>query len=345
MVRGRAERSRRRFLQGSLALAGLGLLPGCGLLPSGSQPGRTVRRIGFLSGSSPAANLARVEAFRASLRELGYVEGDSVVLEYRYGEGKPGRVNELAAELVRLPVDVILAAAPTATRAAKEATPTIPIVMAYDHDPVGSGFAASLAHPGGNITGLTSLAPGISGKQLELLKEIVPGLTRVAVLGTSATAGYAHLAVDPRSKEVERDAGALGVQLRYFDVPGLQDIGPAFEEARNGQADAALMLASPILEADRTMVVDLAAQHRLPTMYHVAEFVEAGGLACYGASFIDMYRRTATYVDKILKGARPADLPIEQPTKFDLVINLKTAQALGLTIPHSVLQRATQVIQ
>ena len=336
--------SRRRFLRGGLALAGLGLMSGCGLVPK-AQPAARVPRVGFLSASSPSANLARVEAFRLGLRDLGYVEGVDVVLEYRYAEGTLDRVRELADELVRLKVEAILSAAPSPTRAAKGATATIPIVMAYDTDPVGNGFVASLAHPGGNITGLTSLAPGISGKQLQLLKEIVPGLSRVAVLGTSSPPAYPPLALDPRSREIDLAAGALGVGLQYVDVRGFEDIEPAFGEARSGHADAAVMFASPIFEADRTRIADLAAQHRLPTIYHASEFVGAGGLVAYGVSFVDLYRRAATYVDKILKGAKPGDLPIEQPTVFDFAINLKTAQALGLTIPQSILQQATEIIQ
>ena len=335
--------SRRRFVLGT-GLASLGLVAGCGLSRLPWQAAK-VPRIAFLSASSPSANLSRVEAFRQGLRDLGYVEGESVVMEYRYAEGELDRVRELAAELVRLKVDVIVTAAPAPTRAAKETTATIPIVMAYDIDPVGNGFVASLRHPGGNITGLSSLAPGISGKQLQLLKEIVPGLSRVAVLGTLIAGVYAHLALDPRSKEMELAAGALGVQLQYSDVRHPEDIEPAFGEARRGQADAAVVFASPILEAHRTRVADLAAQHRLPAIYHVSEFVQAGGLLCYGVSFSDLYRRTATYVDKILKGAKPADLPIEQPMRFDFVINLQTAQALGLTIPQHVLMQATEIMQ
>jgi putative ABC transport system substrate-binding protein len=338
-------RRRRHLLQGSLALAGLGLLAGCGVLPPKAQPAPRVPRVGFLSASSPSANLARIEAFRLGLRDLGYVEETDVVIEYRYAEGNLDRVGELADELVRLPVDVILSGAPTPTRAAKGATATIPIVMAYDTDPVGNGFVASLARPGGNITGLTSLAPGISGKQLQLLKEIVPGISRVAVLGTSNPPAYAPLALDARSKEIELAAGALGVQLRYSDVRGLEEIEPAFEQARSEHADAVVVFASPILEADRTRVVDLAARHRFPTIYHASEFVEAGGLAAYGVSFVDLYRRAATYVDKILKGTHPGDIPIEQPTTFDFGINLKAARALGLSVPPSVLQQATEVIQ
>ena len=329
---------RRSFLRSSLALAGLSLLAGCGVLPPQAQPTARVLRVGFLGASSPSAT--RVEALRQGLRELGYVEGENFVIDYRYAEGNLDRLSELAAELVRLKVDILVTAAPSSTRAAKAATSTIPIVMAYDTDPVANGFVASLARPGGNITGLSSLAPGISGKQLELLKEIVPGLSRAAVLGTSALPAYVQL-----SKEVELAAGALGVQLQHLDVRAPEGIETAFREAREGRAEAALVMASPILESDRTRVADLAAKNRLPTIHNASEFVEVGGLMSYGVSWDDLYRRAASYVDKILKGARPADLPIEQPTTFDLVINLKTAQALGLNIPQSVLLQATEIIQ
>ena len=336
--------TRRQLVQGAGAV-GLALLAGCGRLPGQAQPMARVPRIGFLSAGLPSASMDRVEAFRQALRALGYVEGENVVIEYRYAEGKLDRVSELAAELVRLPVDVILAGAPTPTRAAKEATSTMPIVMAYETDPVGNGFIASLARPGGNITGLSSLAPGISGKQLELLQAIIPGLSRVAVLGTSLPGVYADLALDSRSKEMEIAAGTLGVQLQYSDVRSLEDIEPAFGEARRGHADAAVVLASAILESYRAKVANVAAQHRLPTVYHAREFVEVGGLASYGVSFIDLYRRAAYYVDRILKGAKPADLPVEQPMRFDLAINLQTAESLGLTIPQHVLLQATEVIQ
>jgi putative tryptophan/tyrosine transport system substrate-binding protein len=338
-----SRQSRRQFLQASLALGGLGLLAGCGVLPK-AQPAGKVPRVGFLGAGTRSANLARIEAFQLGLRDLGYVEGSDVIFEFRFAEGKLDRVSELADELVRLNVDVILAIAPSPTRAAKGATTTIPIVMAYDTDPVGNGFVASLAQPGGNITGLTSLAPGISGKQLQLLKEIVPGLSRLAVLGTS-TPAYAPLALDLRSKEMDLAAGALGVQLQYSEVRGLEDIEAGFQEALRGHADAVVVFASPILESDRARVTDLAAQHRLPTIYHALEFVEVGGLVAYGVSFIDLYRRAATYVDKILKGAKPGDLPVEQPTVFDFAINLRTAQALGLSIPQTVLQQATEILQ
>ena len=336
----RGSPSRRQFLRASLTLAGLGLLAGCGAPPPRTAPAAKVPRIGYQSTASTSANAARLEAFRQGLRELGYVEGQNVAIEYRFAEGKAERLGELAAELVRLEVDVIVTAAPSSTRAAKAATSTIPIVMAYDNDPVGNGFVASLARPGGNITGLSGFAPEISAKQLELLREIVPGLSRVAVLGTWSLPGY-----ETQASAMESAAGALGVQLQRLDVPGPEGLEPAFREARDGRADAVVVLPSPILESDRTRVADLAAQHRLPAIYHAREYVEVGGLVCYGASWIGLYRRAATYVDKILKGARPADLPVEQPTTFDLVINLKTARALGLAISQAVLEQATEVIR
>ena len=338
--------TRRQFVVGaSMAGAGLGLLTGCGRLPWQPAPAPRILRIGFLSAGVASTTADRVAVFRQGLRDLGYVEGENVVIEYRYGEGHLDRVSELAAELVRLPVDAILAAAPTATRPAKEATVTLPIVMAYDTDPVGNGFIASLARPGGNITGLSSLAPGISGKQLELLQAMVPGLARVAVLGNSIPGAYADLRQDPRSKEMEVAAGTLGVQLQYLDVRSLEDIEPAFGEARRGHADAAVALGSAILESDRARVADLAAQYRLPTVYHAREFVEVGGLACYGVSFIALYRRAAYYVDRILKGAKPADLPVEQPMTFEFVVNMKTARELGITLPNEIMLQVTEVIE
>jgi putative ABC transport system substrate-binding protein len=332
--------SRRRFVQAG-GVAGLGLLAGCAIPRAPWQPVK-LPRVAFLSASTPVANATRLAAFRTSLRELGYLEGDNILLEYWYGEGQLDHMSELAAELVRLNVDVIVTAAPAPTRAVQATTAAIPVVMAYDPDPVGNGFVTSVARPGGNITGLSSLAPGISGKQLQLLAELVPALSQVAVLGTSV---LPELALDPRSKEVERTARVLGVQVRYAHVRDPAEMEIAFREARREQADAVIVFASPILEADRPRVVDLAAQSRLPTIYPVPEFVEAGGLLSYGVSFVDLYRRAAIYVDKILKGASPAELPVEQPMRFDFVINLKTANALGLTIPPHVLLQATEVIQ
>ena len=308
--------------------------------PAQAQQPLKVPRIAFLSAVSPSSISPRTEAFRQGLRELGYVEGKSIVIEYRWAEGKFDRLPDLAAELVRLKVDVILSGGPTATRPAKEATVTIPIVMAFDDDPVGSGFVASLARPGGNITGLSTLAPEISGKQLELLKEIVPRLSRVAVFGTSTRSGNAQAL-----REIELAAGALGVQLQYLEVLDAKDIEAVFRAASKGRADAVLALASPTLLFQRTQIADLAVKNRLPAIYDRAEFVEDGGLMTYSVSITDLFRRAATYVDKILKGAKPADLPVEQPTKFEFIVNLKAAKQIGLTIPPNVLARADKVIR
>jgi ABC-type uncharacterized transport system substrate-binding protein len=303
------------------------------------QPAK-IPRIGFQL-DSPASSLAsRIEAFRQGLRELGYVEGKNIVIEWRVAEGKFDRLPELAAELVRLKVDVIVSPGPTVTRALKEATSTIPIVMAQDTDPVGSGFVASLAHPGGNITGLSALAPEMSGKQLELLKEIIPKLSRVAVIGNSTNPGDAQ-----SLRETVLAAGTFEIYLRYLDVLDPKDIETAFRAALKGRADAVLLLGNPILNSHRKQIVDLAAKHRLPATYARPEYVEAGGLMYYGTNYNDLYRRAATYVDKILKGANPAELPVEQPTKFELVINLKAAKQIGLTIPPNVLVRADRVIR
>ncbi len=309
-------------------------------LASFGQQAAKVARIGFLEASSPSAIAARIEAFRQGLRELGYVEGKNVAIEYRYAEGNFDRLPALAAELVRLNVNVIVTGGPTAIPAAKAATTVIPIVMAFDTDPVGSGFAASLAKPGGNITGLSTLAPELSAKQIELLKEIVPKLARVAVLGTASRPGSAHAL-----REVENAAKALKVQVQFQDVVDPKGIDAAFLAARKGSADAVLVLGSPLFNANRMELTELASKSRYPVIYDRAEFVEAGGLMTYSVSLADLARRAATYVDKILKGARPGDLPIEQPTKFDLVVNMKTAKALGIKIPNSLLAQATRVIE
>jgi putative ABC transport system substrate-binding protein len=270
------------------------------------------------------------------------VEGKNIVIEYRWAEGKFDRLPALAAELVRLKVDVIVTAGSIPTRSAKEATVTIPIVMGQDSDPVGNGFVASLARPGGNITGLATLAPELSGKQLELLKETVPRLSRVAFFGTSTFPGNAQML-----RETELAAGAFGVKLQYLDVlVGPKDIETAFRAAGKGRADAVLMLvAGAVASAHRTEIVELAVKSRLPAIYYTAEYAEDGGLMSYGPSITDLYRRAATYVDKILKGAKPADLPVEQPTKFEFIINLKAAKQIGLTIPPNVLARADKVIK
>jgi putative ABC transport system substrate-binding protein len=305
-----------------------------------AQRPKQLPRIGYLGANFPSTNPDRIEAFQQGLRELGYVEGKSIVIEWRYAEGKQDRLPALAAELVRLKVDVIVTAGPPPTRAAKEATSTIPIVMGFDNDPVGNGFVASLARPGGNITGLATLAPEISGKQLELLKEIVPRLSRVAVLGTSTQPGNAQAL-----REVEVAAGAFGVQLQYLDVRGPKDIETAFQAAPKGRADAVLVLSSAVINSHRIQVADLAIKNRLPAVYGQPQYVEDGGLMSYAPSYTDLFRRAATYVDKILKGAKPAGLPVEQPTKFELIINLKAAKQIGLTIPPNVLVRADRVIK
>jgi putative ABC transport system substrate-binding protein len=305
-----------------------------------AQQANKSSRIGFLAAVSPAALSDRAEAFRQGLRELGYVEGKNIVIESRYAEGRLERLPSLAAELVRLKVDVIVTAGPPATRAASEATVTNPIVMAQDSDPVGNGFIASLARPSGNITGLSTLSSELSGKRLELLKEVVPKLSRVAVLGNSTVPGNAQAL-----KEMELAAGAFGVQFQYEDVPGPKEIDIAFRAAGKRRADALLALNNPVLSAHRTRVAELAIKSRLPAMYERLEYVEDGGLMSYGVSSPDLYRRAASYVDRILKGAKPAELPVEQPTKFELVINLRTAKQIGITIPPNMLARADKVIR
>ena len=316
----------------------LGLLAGPLLVEA--QQAKKVPRIGYLSATSPSALAGWSEAFRQGLRELGYVEGKNIVVEYRYAEGKFDRLPDLAAELVRLKVDIIVSVGPAVTSRIKEATGTIPIVMCFDFDPVGSGFVASLARPGGNITGSSTLSPELGGKQLELLKKILPQFSRLAVLGDSTEPGNAR-----SLQELERAAKAFGVTLQPIDVVSPTDIETAFRAASKGSGDAVLVLPSPVTLLQRTQVLELAVQHRLPAIYSLPLFVQAGGLMFYGPSFPDLFRRAATYVDKILKGAKPADLPVERPTKFDLVINLKTAKALGITIPPIVLYQATEVIR
>ena len=305
-----------------------------------AQQAKKLPRIGLLGALSPSISLARYEAFRQGLRDLGYVEGKNIVIEYRFAEGKLDRLSELAAELVRLKVEVIVAGGSRPTRAAKEATVTIPIVMAQDSDPVGNGFVASLARPGGNITGLSSLTGELSGKRLELLKETIPKLSRVAILGSSIQPGNAQAL-----RETELAAGAFGVKLQYLDVLDPKDIETAFRAASKGRAEAVLTLGAAVLNSQRKQIVDLAVKSRLPGIYGTPEYVEDGGLMTYGVSIIDLWRRAATYVDKILKGTKPADLPVEQPMKFELVINLKTAKQIGLTIPPNVLVRADRVIR
>jgi putative ABC transport system substrate-binding protein len=304
------------------------------------QPSK-IPRIGYLGGTSAAAYAGRIEAFLQGLRELGYVEGKNVAIERRFAEGKADRLSELADELVRLKVDILVSAGPTVTRLLKQATSTIPIVLTNEGDPVGSGFVASLARPGGNITGLSSLAPELSGKRLEVLKETVPKLSRVAVLGNSTEPANIQ-----SLREVELAAGTRGLKLQYLDILSLNHIEIAFRDASKARADAVLiLLAGGVATAHRTEIVELAAKSRLPAIYNSAEFVDAGGLMSYAASLTDLSRRAAVYVDKILKGRTPADLPVEQPIKFEFVVNLKAAKRIGLTIPPNVLARADRVIR
>ena len=305
------------------------------------QPAK-MPRIGYLSGSSLAGLAARIEAFRQGLRELGYVEGKNIVIEWRSAEGNADRLSELAAELVRLKVDVFVSPGPTVTRAVKETTSTIPIVMAQDTDPVSSGFIASLARPGGNITGLATLAPEIGGKQLEILKEISPKISRVAVIGNSNNPGDAQAL-----RETVLAAGSIEVYLRYLDILDPKDIEPAFRAAAKGRADALLVLGNPILNRQNTrkQIIDLTVKQRLPATYTRPEFIEAGGLMYYGTNYNDLFRRAATYVDKILKGAKPGDIPVEQPMKFEFIVNLKAAKQISLTIPPQVLARADKIIK
>ena len=310
-----------------------------GVIAEAQQP-KKVPRIAYFSAGSASSQASRLDMFKRGLQELGYAEGKDIVIEQRYAEGKLDRVAALAAELVGLKLDVIVTGGPAATRSAKEATATIPIVMGFDYDPVGSGVVASLARPGGNITGLSSLAPEISGKQLELLKEVLPRLSRVAVLGNSTEPGIGQL-----RKEAELVGAALKVQLQYLDILASKDIATAFEAATKRRAEAVLALSSFIIISQRTQIAELATKNRLPAIYPWPEFVEDGGLMTYGANSNDLFRRAATYVDKILKGSKPADLPVEQPIKFEFIINLKSAKQIGLTIPPNVLARADKVIK
>jgi ABC-type uncharacterized transport system substrate-binding protein len=291
--------------------------------------------------TAPGALLAR-EAFERGLKDLGWAPGQTVRLDYRYAESKRERLDELAQELVRAKVDLLVARSGQAIHAAKEATTTIPIVMsAAGLDPVQLGFVASLARPGGNITGLTLLNDELLAKQLELLKEIVPRMSRVVALGSVA------VPLNPKGRQALDAAGrTLGVQVQYVDVRDLAGLDPAFAEAVRAQANAVLIRADPfVMEANDRRVVALADKHRLPAAYWLKTYPQLGGLVSYGADLLDVHRRSASYVDRILKGARPADLPIEEPTKFELVVNLKTARTLGLTIPPSVLARANEVTQ
>jgi putative tryptophan/tyrosine transport system substrate-binding protein len=330
--------SRRQILQRTLTVAGLGLLFGC------ERPGQQaakVRRIGFLAVGSREGRAFLIEGFLKGLREHGYVEGKNIVIEYRFSEDRNDRLPALAAELVNLKVELIVASGTPASFAARDATSTIPIVMGgLSANPVETGLIASLSHPGGNITGMSMMSSQLSSKRLELLKEIVPGLATVAVFWNPPNPAYG-----PVLKELEAAAPTLGLKLQRLEVRVPEDFEGAFKSASRQRAGALMAPGDPLTANHRKVVADLALKYRMPATMDIKEFAEAGGLLSLGVDLVDSYRRAGTHVDKILKGANPADLPMEQPTKFDLVVNLKTARALGLTIPQSVLLQATQVIQ
>jgi putative ABC transport system substrate-binding protein len=320
------------------------LLPGLLAAPlaAGAQQPARMPRIGFLSAAVLGVSSPALDAFRQGLRELGWVEGQNIVVDYRLAEGRSDRLPDLAAELVRLKVDIIVAEATQGVIAAKNATTTIPIVMINGSaDPVGLGFVASLARPGGHVTGLSySVGPEIFGKGLGLLKEIVPKVRRVAILSNPASPVQPLLI-----REVNGAARSLGVQLQHLEVRGPNEFDGAFAAMSNERVGALLVVADAMFVFHRTRLADLAARSRLPAAYGVRANVEAGGLMSYGPSVRDLFRRSAAFVDKILKGVKPGDLPVEQPTKFELVVNLKTAKALGLTVPQALLQRADELIQ
>ncbi len=307
-----------------------------------AQQSAKVPRIGYLS-INLAGSPHMTEGFRQGLRDLGYVEGRNVLIEFRDAEGKLERLPALAAELVALKVDVVVVGGTVAAVAAKQATKTVPIVFVSAVDPVTDGLVASLARPEGNVTGLATLAPELVGKRLEQLKQIVPGVSQVAVLWQPGALGE-RTEKDLR-KEAEGAARLLGMRLQFVEVRGPGDFDRAFSEMTSARAGALTVLGSSMLINERGHVVSLAAKNRLPAVYGLREYVDAGGLMSYGPNNVDLFRRAATYVDKILKGTKPGDLSVEQPTKFELVINLKTAKALGITIPQSVLERADEVIQ
>ena len=323
------------ILRGALAVAlALGLLTAP--LAAGAQPSVKVRRIGFLRPGLPPQSW--VEALRHGLRDLGYVEGKSIVIEVRFTDGGTDKLPDLASELLRLNVDVIVASGTLAALAARNLSRTVPIVVVGANDPVGAGLVKELSRPGGNITGLTNQTPDLGMKRVELLKEVIPRLARLAVLGNPTHPAYAS-----QVKTIETGVRALGGQVELIAVRSPNDFEAAFRIARAAQA--LLQIDDTLFTTHRTRLLELTAQNRLPAIYGVREFVDGGGLMAYGPSFPEMYRRAAIYVDKILKGAKPADLPVEQPTKFELAINLKTAKALGLTIPPSVLGRADHIIE
>jgi ABC-type uncharacterized transport system substrate-binding protein len=309
-------------------------------LAAEAQQAEKVWRVGYLSSSSAERERTRVAAFQQGLRELGYSEGKSISIEQRYAGGEFERLPELAAELARLKIDIFVIAGAPAAHAAKKASTVIPIVMIAVADPVGMGLVASLARPGGSITGLSDFNTGVVAKRLELLREVVPSASRVAVLLNPTNPSN-----PPQLKLTQAAAATLGVTLLAFEANRADAIDRAFVAIKTERAGALIIIGDPMLGTHAKRIVELSTRNRLPTIYWVREFPDAGGLMSYGAKFDDLWRRAATYVDKILKGAKPGELPVEQPTKFELVINLKTAKALGLTIPQTILLQADQVIE
>jgi len=308
--------------------------------PVAAQERGKIPRLGFLGPSSASSSPTRIEAFQQGLRDLGYVEGKNIVIEYRWAEGRTERLPDLAAELVSLKPDVLFTSSPQGALAAKKATTTIPIVFVGVGDPVGIGVVASLARPGGNVTGLTNFQVELSGKRLELLRESFPKIASVAVFWNPLNPGNA-LAL----KETEAVAQFFGIKLLVREVRSPNDFDGAFQAATSGRAQALLPLPDPIMNTQLRRILDFAAKNRLPAMYSTPEFVEAGGLMSYAADLLAMFRRGATYVDKILKGSKPADLPVERPMKFEFAINLKTAKQIGVTIPQWTLMKADRVIK
>jgi putative ABC transport system substrate-binding protein len=309
-------------------------------IAANAQTARKVFRIGLLEVVPIASNAANLGSFRQGLRELGYVERQDFFIEYRSADGRAERFPALASELVRLKVDVIVTRGTPAALAAKHATATIPIVMASSGDPVGTGIVASLAHPGANVTGLSALATDTQGKLLDVLREMLPGIARVAFLFNMG-----NPVLQAQWKEAERAARSMGLRPQLLDVRRVSDLEPAFDTAARQRADAVIVGIDALTLAHREQIVGALAKRRIPAMSREREFVDAGGLISYGIHYADLYRRAATYIDKILKGVKPADLPVEQPTRLELLVNLRTAKLLGLTIPPSVLVRADQVVE
>jgi len=335
--------ARRRFRsnhQQLLALPTVVIALSLSWVTAQAQPTK-IPKLGFLIASSAPVQKPRLEAFREGLHALGYVEGKNILIDYRYAEGKPERLAALANELLQLKVDIIVAAGGSPpVQAAKSATRTLPIVMTNPADAVGDGLVASLAQPGGNVTGLSTFAPELSGKRLELLKEMLPGISRVAVLANRDFQGYGA-----QAKEIEGAAHALALNLQFVEVRGPGDLNNAFAVISTARSRAILTLSDPVTFTLLTRIVELTIKHRVPSMHLQAAYADAGGMVAYGPSYTELYRRAATYVDKILKGAQPADLPVEQPRQFEFIVNLKTAKLIGVTVPPNLLVRADRVIR